>query len=96
MYDFVLKHFDSHERERLRVFLTAATENSVSDAELDQLWHNSESDLDFGGGAGVRIMFKRVLERFNGAGHIARHRAGRHDASRSPSTASPPCPSSAP
>ncbi|MEA1832155.1 hypothetical protein U8607_08665 [Methylobacterium durans] len=63
MYDFVLKHFDSHERERLRVFLTAATENSVSDAELGQLWHNSESDLDFGGGAGVRIMFKRVLER---------------------------------
>lgn len=68
MYDFVLKYLDENERERLRVFLTAAIQNSVSDAELGQLWDASESDLDFGGGAGVRIMFQHVLERLSWGG----------------------------
>ncbi|GEP03077.1 hypothetical protein [Methylobacterium oxalidis] len=68
MYDFVLKHLDENERERLRAFLTAAIQNSVSDAELGQLWDASESDLDFGGGAGVRIMFQHVLERLSWGG----------------------------
>ncbi|MER2267015.1 hypothetical protein [Methylobacterium oxalidis] len=63
MYAFVLGFIQGEERVRLRAFLDAVTQDSVSDMELQELWWASEAEVTFGESAHLRAMLKEARDR---------------------------------
>lgn len=63
LYGFVLKSVKGKERINLREFLGSATQDTVSDQELMELWTSVNDEIQFFSADGLRIMLKGARDR---------------------------------